>query len=95
MAFANEQQYEEMISALQTFKTEAQEKCQTLTAVGSECVENTQNDPAAAKSNSSVQQCVGQIEAQLEEIDRIAQELADELDRIREAAAKANNLGDY
>jgi len=94
MAFANEQQYEEMISALQSFKSEAQEKCQLLSSVGSECVENTQNDPAAVKSNSSVQGCVRNIEVQLEEIDRIAQALAEELESIKEAASKANNLND-
>ena len=71
MAFANEQQYEDMISALQTFKSTAQEKCQTLSSAGTDCVDNTENDPAATKANASIQKCVGEISSALEEIGTI------------------------
>ena len=94
MAFANEQQYEDMISALQTFRSAAQEKCQTLSSAGNDCVDNTENDPAATKANASIQKCVGEISSALEDVERIEQALAEELEEIRAAAAKADNLGD-
>ena len=51
MAYADEQSYEEMISALQTFVSEAEEQCGVMESAGSDCVDNTDGDPAAEKSN--------------------------------------------
>ena len=90
MEFASEESYEEMISALQTFMSEAEEECSTMEAAGNDCVENTENDPAAETSNAKLQKCVGDIRTALESIQGIVTALQEELEAIREAAAKAN-----
>ena len=90
MAYADEQSYEEMISALQTFATEVEEQCGVLESAGNDCVDNTDGDPAAEKANAKLQQCVSNIRATLETIQGIISALQQELEAIREAAAKAN-----
>ena len=90
MAFADEQSYEEMISALQTFISDLEEQCSTLQQAGSDCVDNTDGDPAAIGANAKLQQCIGDMRESSEEISRIISALQQELEDIREAAAKAN-----
>lgn len=90
MAYADEQSYEEMISALQTFMTEVDEQCGVLESAGNDCVDNTDGDPAAEKANAKLQKCVSEIRATLETIQGIISALQQELEDIREAAAKAN-----
>ena len=90
MAYAEEQSYEEMISALQSFMSEVEEQCSVLESAGNDCVDNTDGDPAAEKANAKLQKCVGDIRASLESIQGIIAALQQELEDIREAAAKAN-----
>ena len=90
MAYADEQSYEEMISALQTFMTEVEEQCSVLESAGSDCVDNTDGDPAAEKANAKLQKCISDIRATLETIQGIISALQQELEDIRAAAAKAN-----
>ncbi len=89
MAYADEQSYEEMISSLQTFISNLDEQCNAMEQAGSDCVDNTDGDPAAIGANAKMQQCIGKIRESIEEISRIISALQDELDAIREAAAKA------
>lgn len=90
MAFADENSYEQMISALQTFSSETEEQCGVMESAGSDCVDNTDGDPAAEKSNARLQSCVSNIRTALEAIQGIITALQEELEDIRSAAAKAN-----
>lgn len=94
MAFADEQAYEEMINALQTFVSQADEQCGVMESAGNDCVDNTENDPAAEASNSKLQKCVGDIRSTFETIQGIISALQEELEDIRAAAAKAQAAGD-
>lgn len=94
MAFADEQAYEEMISALQTFVSQAEEQCGVMESAGNDCVDNTDGDPAAEASNSKLQACVGNIRATFETIQGIISALQEELEEIRAAAAKAQAAGE-
>lgn len=94
MAYADEQSYEEMISALQEFLSQAEEQCSVMETAGKDCVDNTDGDPAAEKSNAALQKCVGDIRATFETIQGIASALQEELEDIRTAAAKADSI-DY
>jgi len=94
MAFADEQSYEEMINALQSFLSLAEEQCSVMESAGQDCVDNTDNDPAAEASNSKLQKCIGDIRATFETIQKIISALQDELEDIRAAAAKAQAAGD-
>lgn len=89
MAYADEQSYEEMIQALQKFNADAQEQCSVMESAGSDCVDNTDGDPAAEKSNAKLQKCVKDIRGALEAVQGIAAALQQELEDIRAAAAKA------
>lgn len=90
MAYADEQSYEEMISALQTYVSQVEEECGVMESSGNDCVDNTDGDPAASTSNEKLQQCVGKIRSATESIQGIIAALQQELEDIREAAAKAN-----
>lgn len=90
MAFADEQSYEEMISTLQTFVSEAEEQCNAMESAGTDCVDNTDGDPAAEKANGKLQKCVSDIRGTFESINGIITALQEELEDIREAAARAN-----
>ena len=89
MAYADEQSYEEMISALQTYVSQVEEECGVMESAGN-CVDNTDGDPAASTSNEKLQQCVGKIRTATGSIQGIIAALQQELEDIREAAAKAN-----
>ncbi|OUQ25830.1 hypothetical protein B5E77_10145 [Lachnoclostridium sp. An131] len=92
MAYADEQSYEEMINALQNFLSEAEEQCTVMEKAGQDCVDNTDNDPAAQKSNAALQSCIRSIRDNFEAINRIAQALSEQMEDIREAAAKADSF---
>lgn len=89
MAYADEQSYEEMIQALQKFNRDTGEQCSVMESAGQDCVDNTDGDPAAEKSNGKLKKCVGNIRGALEDIQGIAAALQQELEDIREAAARA------
>ena len=90
MAYADEQSYEEMIQALQKFSSEAAEQCSVMASAGQDCVDNTDGDPAAVRSNEKLQKCVSGIRGALDDIQGIIAALQQELEDIREAAAKAS-----
>lgn len=90
MANAQDESYAAMISALQTFVSEAEEECSVMDQAGQDCVDNTDNDAAALKSSASLSKCVSNIRSAVAEINNIAAALQQELDDIHEAAARAN-----
>lgn len=90
MAKADPASYEAMISALESFASDAGEQCETMAAAGQDCVDNTEDDPAANKANAKLQKCISDIRTQLETIKEIQSALKEELDDIIAAAAKAN-----
>jgi len=88
MAYADEQSYEEMISALQTFINTVSDACGDMETAGNDCVENTDNDPAAEKSNAKLQQCVARFRATLSTAQKVITDLEQELEDIRRPAAQ-------
>ena len=90
MAFADEQSYEEMISELQKFITDLDEQCTVMEQAGTDCVDNTDGDPAAEKANAKLQTCVSKIRESSENSSGIISAPQEELEEIRKAAAKAN-----
>ena len=94
MAFADEQSYEEMIAALQNFLTELEEQCTVIETAGTDCVDNTDNDPAATKSNEKLKNVVTKIRATFDKVQGIITALEEELDDIRVAAQKADEMDD-
>ncbi len=89
MACADEQSYEEMIGSLQAFMSAVSEACGDMEAAGNDCVDNTDNDPAAEKSNARLQQCTARIRGTLETAQQVIGDLQQELEDIRQAAARA------
>lgn len=92
MSYADEQSYEEMISTLQAFVAQIGEQCDVMESAGNDCVDNTDGDPAAEKSNARLKQCVGNIRTATEEVQGIILALQEELEDIRAAAAKADQV---
>lgn len=90
MAYSDEQSYEEMISILQNYIAQVEEQCGVMEKAGEDCVDNTDNDPAAEQSNAKLQQCVSQIRSSEEAIQEVIVGLQQEMEEIREAAAKAS-----
>lgn len=92
MAYADEQSYEEMISALQNFLSQAEEQCSVMESAGNDCIDNTDGDPAAERSCAALQKCVSDIRTTFEAIQGIISALQEELENIREAAAKVDSI---
>lgn len=92
MAFADEQAYEEMINALRNTQRQLEEHCRVMAQAGTDCVDNTDNDPAAERANARLGECVSKIKQELETLGSIATALSEELEDIRQAAARANNI---
>ena len=90
MAYADEQSYEEMINALQDFLSDLEEECTVMEGAGKDCVDNTDEDPAAVKSNARLQKCIGSIRENFETIQSIISALQKQIENIRTIAAKAD-----
>lgn len=91
MAFADEKCYEEMIAALHTFSSKVAEECEKMEQAGNDCVDNTENDPAAEKSNAKLQMCVTRFRGTISAAQQVAVALQAQLERIREAARAAES----
>lgn len=89
MGFADEQSYEEMIAALNRYVAEVEEQCDIMLKAGEDCVDNTEDDPAALASKEKIGEHVKKIKAELETVGKVITALQDEIDRIREEAKKA------
>lgn len=92
MERASEESYEEMINKLNQYCGEVEEQCSVLRSAGSDCVDNTENDPAAEKAAAKIDRCASDISQNLEDVQQIIKDLQEELETIREAAAKANRF---
>ena len=91
MAYADEQSYEEMITALQNFMTQVSDNCDIMESAGKDCVDNTDNDPAAVKGNEKLGACIKRIRGTLGTVQTVIVGLQQELEDIRRAAARANS----
>ena len=94
MAFADEQSYEEMVAALQNFINELEEQCTVMETAGRDCVDNTDGDPAASKSNEKISNIANKIRGTFETVEGIIAALNEEIERIRIAAQKADKIDD-
>lgn len=90
--YADEQSYEEMITALQNFQKSMDENCTVMEQAGTDCVDNTDGDPAAVKGNAKLCECTKKIREALENVQNIIQALQKELSDIQEAARKADSI---
>ena len=89
MQGADTSSYEEAVSQLQTISGELSDDISVLQRAGEDCVDNTDNDPAAVSSKEKVDSCVQKLQAQLETIANVITALQEEIEAIQEAAAKA------
>lgn len=92
MTHVDEQSYEEVISALQSFINNVSDACDTMEAAGNDCVDNTDGDPAAEKSNAKLQECVSRFRGTLGTDQNVISAMQQELEAVRTAAAKANSM---
>lgn len=92
MTHVDEQSYEEVISALQSFINNVSDACDTMEAAGNDCVDNTDGDPAAEKSNAKLQECVSRFRGTLGTAQNVISAMQQELEAVRTAAAKANSI---
>lgn len=89
---AGTEAYEEMINVLNQFKGTVSENCSQMQSAASECAENMPEDPVAAKASAAVGKHCSNIQAQLEVVDKVIQDLQEEIEEIQAAAAKANDI---
>lgn len=89
---AGSEQYEEMINALNQFKSTVSENCGQMQSAAAECAENMQDDPVAAKASAAVGRHCSNIQAQLEVVDRVIQDLQAEIDEIQASAARGDGI---
>lgn len=89
---ASEESYMEVISEISTYIGKLEESIEALRSAANECVENTDEDPAAVASNERLNQAIGKIEDQKPVLQQVIQAMNEELERIREAARRAQNV---
>jgi len=92
MAHIDPESYEAMISVLQNFVSQVSEQCEVMQTAGSTCVDNTEGDSAAEKSNAKLQECVSNIKEATESVQGIIAALQEELEEAIEAQRLADNL---
>ena len=88
----NEEVYEEMISALNTFCTNVSDSCSEMSNAATECMDNCEHDEASVKSYSRVNECVQAFEKAVELAEKLAAAMNNELEAAREQARKADNI---
>ena len=88
----NEQVYEEVISALQTFCKNVGEACDEMQDAAKECVENCENDAASLKSQTRVNEHITSFKDAIERADNLISAMQQELEDARAAAEKADNI---
>lgn len=91
MQIADPESYQAMINALNNYKRQVQQSCRVMKQAGDDCVANTDGDVAAQKSNDKLGQCVTKIDASLETVDKLISAMQQELEKIFEAARRAEN----
>lgn len=92
MNLADDQSYEEVISLLQSFISDLGESVSKMQSAGQDCVDNTENDPAAESCNAKIQECCSKVQNAAESIQGVIAALQQELAKIQEAASKANSI---
>ena len=91
MQVADESAYEEVIQRLRAYTSKVFESMQQMRTAGVNCVDTTDQDPAAVRSNDNLQKALNEMNESLNKIYELISKLQAELERIREAAAKANS----
>ena len=90
MTYVDEESYQEMIRALQNFMAQTSEHCGVMESAGKDCVDNTDNDPAAVKGNEKLGACLQRIRGTFETVQGVIEALQRELEQVHAAAAKAD-----
>ncbi|MCR4792861.1 MAG: hypothetical protein K5871_08925 [Lachnospiraceae bacterium] len=90
MQGADEQSYEEVIEQLRAYTNKVFEAVNGMYTAGQDCVDNTDNDPAAERSNGNLRTALGKINDSLQSINEVIAALNREMEQIREKAARAN-----
>lgn len=88
----NEEVYEEMISALNTFCTNVSDSCREMENAAMECMDNCEHDQASTNSYTRVTECVQAFEKAVELAEKLAQAMENELEAAREQARKADQI---
>ncbi len=84
---ADTKKYQEAISKINSYVKKVKEDCGNLKAAAQDCVDNTQNDEHAKKCSASMNSAVSKIQEQLTQLQKIAKNLQQEIERIQKAGA--------
>ncbi len=83
MVVADEKSYSEVASQISNYIKTISECCDTLQSAGKDCVDNTQGDPAAAKSNANLTAAIAKIQEQMPELQKIVEAMEEQIEKIR------------
>ena len=86
---AKDESYQEVISQLDAYIKKVEESCTTLESAAKDCVDNTDNDPAAARSSENLSKAIAKIQEQMPNIRAVMQAMQAQLERIHQAASEA------
>ena len=87
MVVADESAYSEVASKISDYIKKIEECCGTLETAANDCVENTQGDPAAAKSSSDLKAAVGKIQEQMPVLQGIVSAMNQQIEKMQEASS--------
>ena len=90
MQVADEQAYEEVINQLRAYTNKVFQASNDMYCAGRDCVDNTEGDPAAVKSNANLGSALGQIKESVQVIDTIIAAMQREMEEIRASASAAD-----
>lgn len=82
--------YQEVITQLKSYSSKVYEHCGNMMSAASTCASTMEGDPVAAKSISSLQRVITQINQGVQQINTVIAGMQRELEDAQRAAAMAN-----
>ncbi len=86
MVVADEKSYSEVASQISNYIKTVGECCATLQSAGKDCVDNTQGDPAAAKSSANLNAAIGKIQEQMPVLQSIVNAMNEQMEKMKAAS---------
>lgn len=92
MSMAEEEQFEEMISALDTLKREILESCEAIRTCAEVCAAEMSEDDLSSNARDRVSQCEQAIRNKTTDITSFQRELAEKLEQLRELRRRSQEV---
>lgn len=89
MTTADTEAYEEVIDKLMSYISHVSDASSDINRAGVDCVDNTEGDPAAVRSNENLQGTLRNINESLDTVKKVCDALRDELENIKAASQSA------